>query len=192
MITIRFCSTDDVQAILALQESVFEDLGDKSDLLRRNTAETFERCTKEPNFTIGVYDKEELIAVCIMEDARGREDDLGISIKNEQVKQSKYADSKLVMVKKKYRGQGLQRALMCMLEENARKRGYQYLLTSVSPDNSFSHLNIIGMGYVYDTDKTLYGGLKREIYVKLVEANTDSRDSGFFRRDGICIDAALQ
>ncbi len=192
MIILRLCSTEDIHAILELQESVFADLGDQSDLLRRNTQETFERCTKEPNFTIGVFDKERLIAICIMEDARGRNDDLGISIKNDLVRQSVYADSKLVMVKKEYRGLGLQKALMGLLEINACKRGYQYLLTSVSPDNAYSRSNIIGMGYVYDTDKTLYGGLKREIYIKTVSDTPCKETAAFLSRDDVRIDTAIQ
>ena len=192
MIILRLCSTEDIHVILELQESVFADLGDQSDLLRRNTEETFERCMKEPNFTIGVFDGEDLAALCIMEDARGRADDLGISIKNEQAKQSKYADFKLVMVKKEYRGQGLQKALMGILEKNARKRGYQYLLTSVSPYNQYSRENIRSMGYTYDTSKTLYGGLEREIYVKCIEGASVTECTEFLQRKDICIDTALQ
>ena len=161
---IRFCKEEDLERILALQEEVFADLEDRASLLRRNTRETFQRCLQEPNFTLGVFDGGELIAVSIMEDARGREDDLGIRLQTHKIHD--YADFKLVMVRRGYYGRGLQKTLMRITENMAYKRGYRWFCTSVSPDNVYSRENIRAMGYELDSRMELYGGLEREIYVK--------------------------
>lgn len=165
---IRFCTEGDLPAILSLQEVVFDALGDQRDLLRRNTPETFVRCLHAPNFTLGVFDGGELIALSIMEDARGRDDDLGTRLKRHKL--SDYADYKLAFVHPAYRGHGLQRSLMALIEDIAFKRGYRWLCASVSPDNEFSRRNIEAQGFELDSRAELYGGLEREIFVKRISA----------------------
>ncbi|MDO5107947.1 MAG: Mur ligase family protein, partial [Coriobacteriaceae bacterium] len=173
---IRFCDVTNIPAILELQEVVFEALGDDADLLRRNTRETFIRCLDAPNFTLGVFDGDTLIALSIMEDARGRDDDLGIQIKNHTLED--YADYKLTLVHPAYRGHGLQRTLVAMIEEIAFWRGYRWLCVSVSPENVHSRNNIIASGFTLDCTAELYGGLKREIYVKELSAADASSFEG--------------
>lgn len=166
MLNIRQCKIGDIEEILELQDKVFLDLAENADLLRKNTRETFERCMKEPNFFVGLYDDAEMVGLGIMEDARGRDDDLGVVICRHSLSKGAYADCKLVMIRKPYYGRGLQRALMWIIEKNAYKRGYRYLITSVSPDNPYSRNNIIAMGYKYDTNKNMYGTLNRDVFIK--------------------------
>lgn len=161
---VRFCDEEQIPAILELQDDIFEVLGDDADLLRRNTEETFRRCLRLPNFTLGVFDGNRLAALAIMEDARGRDDDLGIKVRQHTL--GTYADSKLFMVRREYRGHGLQRTLERILEDIAYARGYRWLCTSVSPDNLYSRRNIVASGYEWDSTMELYGGLRRDIFVK--------------------------
>lgn len=165
---VRFCQESHIPAILELQEHIFDVLGDDANLLRRNTRETFERCLRVPNFTLGVFDGDCLVALAIMEDARGREDDLGAQIRQHTL--GRYADSKLFVVRKEYRGHGLQRKLEDLLEQIAYSRGYRWLCSSVSPDNTYSRRNIIASGYEWDSTMELYGGLQRDIFVKKLSA----------------------
>lgn len=166
---IRFCGEGDVPAILRLQECVFRDLGEKSDFLRRNTEETFLRCVRPPNFTLGAFDAGDLVALTIMEDARGRDDDLGVRLETHDLARETYADYKLAMVRSDHRGRGLQRRLLRLAEEIAHQKGYRWFCTSVAPGNEHSRVNIRAAGFALDSEKELYGGLRREIYVKRLE-----------------------
>lgn len=161
---VKVCNENNIDEICLLQEGVFEDLNENLSILRKNTKETFLRCMKTPNMIIGLFDGSKLIGLSILEDARGREDDLGNKLCKHDI--SSYTDLKLIMIRKKYYGNGFQRALMWLIEKKAYQKGYHYLCTSVSPNNQYSKNNILKAGYTFDSITSLYGGLEREIYVK--------------------------
>ncbi|HUM84384.1 MAG TPA: GNAT family N-acetyltransferase [Lachnospiraceae bacterium] len=162
-LNVRQCREADLDSILELQDAVFKFL-ENQDVLRRNTPQILRQCLQEPNFTVGVYDRERLVGLAVLVEPSGGETDLRKNLKCHTVE--KAADFKLVMVRKEYRGLGLQHFLMQLLEEKAAAKGYKYLCVSVSPDNIYSRRNIIGAGYEFDHREKLYGGLDREVYVK--------------------------
>lgn len=159
----RELKAKDVDSIMDLQDKVYNSLSDKS-LLRKNTKEMFESCVVDPNVSVGVYDGDKLVAVGIMVDARGTDEDLGVGLKKFEVQ--KNINFKNVMVLPEYRGLLLQLRLMVYLEEKAKKMGYTHSCTSISPDNFYSRSNALKMGYLYDHSAEKYGGLKRDIFVK--------------------------
>ncbi len=162
--TIRQCTTDDIDSIMALQKQVILDLEDKS-LLRENNAEMFTSCVNFPNLTLGIFNPtEELVALGILCDMRGTNEDLSLGLLQHTVDVS--ANLKLIMVRKDFRGLGMQNKLMSLLEEYARNNGYTHLCTTVSPNNIHSLRNIENMGYVYDHSEEKYGGLLRSVLVK--------------------------
>lgn len=165
---IRKCAEDDLHDILELQDKIFDGLEDES-VLRRNSRENFEKCLCEPNCTLGLYDDDDMIGVIIIAVPASGMTDLHEDLERHEVRNP--ATFKLVMVKEDYRGHGLQKSLMWVLEKLAYIRGYEYLCVSVSPNNEFSRNNIAGSGYEYDHRGMMYNDLDREVYVK--ELHTD-------------------
>lgn len=163
---VRKCTEFDVGAILDLQESVVDGLVDPT-WLRVNTEKTFMRCVAEPNVTFGIFDGDTLVAIGIMEDAAGRNDDIGLYVQNHEIHD--HVDAKLFLVRERYRGMGLQRYLIGEVERVARDRGYAWLCASVSPKNLFSKRNLLSCGFEYDCTQSLYGGLTRDVLVKRID-----------------------
>lgn len=67
-----------------------------------------------------------------------------------------------------FRGYGLQYRMMQMAEEEVRKKGYQYLCCTVHPENKFSRDNMQKAGFLPVIRKEKYGGLLRDIMVKVL------------------------
>ena len=168
---LRRCVEGDVKTICELQRNVIESLEDK-ELLRENTREMFEHCIKDPNLSIGVFRGDELVAVAILVDEKNNKEDLSLNLVKYHVNNA--ANLKLVMIKKEYRGNGLQSALMWIIEKIAFNRGYTHLCTTVSPKNVHSTNNIKSAGYKYDHSAIKYEYLARDIYVKDIDINIAS------------------
>lgn len=159
---LKKCTVQDINQIYELQKIIIDGL-DNKEILRENEKEMFEHCVQDPNLTVGVYDKKELIAVAIFVVEQGEEDlSLGLVCCEVNVP----ANFKLVMVKKEYRGNGFQRALMWILEKYAYNSGFTHLCTTVSEKNEYSLHNIKVAGYKYDHNTIKYGGLSRCVFVK--------------------------
>ena len=160
---IRTLNEGDLQAILDLQESTIRGLKDDS-ILRRNSPEMLSQSLSSRNIALVVFVGDELIAIGIAVDPIPPETDLRSNLQNHSV--DKAMDLKLSIVKEEYRGNGLQRALIWLLEKLACQRGFTHYCTSVSPNNPYSYNNVLAMGYEYDHQEELYGGLLRNVYVK--------------------------
>ncbi len=165
---IKKCDKNDLDSILRLQDTIFEGL-DNPSILRRNTEDILEQCLKDPNYTIGVYDQNDLIGLIILVEPTGKETDLRKNLQCHTINRA--ADFKLIMIKKEYRGYGLQSSLMWLLEKIAYAKDYKFLCVSVSPQNEYSKRNIINAGYEFDHQEYLYDGLDREVYVKELRVN---------------------
>ena len=162
---LRPCQPSDLQAVIDLNEMIYSALPDKS-ILRHNTPEMIASCLEEPNVTLGIWEDDMLIAVgmlyvpqCIEED---HFHDLGLE------GEYKSANQKLFLVRKGYRGLGLQRKLIREVEKIALARGYNLLCTTVAPNNEFSINNFLKEGYVYAKTEEKYGGLVRNLYYKVL------------------------
>lgn len=169
---LRKCTLYDTDQICELQEIIIDGL-DNKEILRKNERSMFERCVQEPNLTIGVYDKKELIAVAIFVVEHG-EEDLSLGLVCHEVNVS--ANFKLVMVKEEYRGNGFQRALMWILEKYAYNSGFTHLCTTVSEKNIYSLHNVKEAGYEYDHNAVKYGGLSRCVFVKDINKSVSLYD----------------
>lgn len=164
---LRRCNADDLDQIFALQSFVIDGLTDKT-LLRNNSRAMFAHCIQDPNITLGLYDGNDLVALAILVDERGSQEDLSKDLVTYHVAVS--ANLKLIMIKEAYRGRHFQKTLMWILERIAYQRGYTHLCTTVSHENRYSLQNILESGYLYDHSATKYGGLAREVYVKDIHA----------------------
>ena len=84
----------------------------------------------------------------------------------EQRKQS--AHMEIAMVRKEYRGQGLQRKMMEESEQILKEQGYHYLLGTAHPDNVASVNTFLKLQYEQVMTKEKYGGMKRSIFCKAI------------------------
>ncbi len=160
---IRPLTGADLDAVMELQDVTISGLKDKT-ILRKNSPEIFAQALSERNIALGVFVENDLIAIGIAVDPVPPETDLRVNLDKFSV--DKAMDLKLIIVKEEYRGNGLQRKLIRLLEEEALSRGFTHFCTSVSPDNPHSFNNFLAMGYEFDHQEELYGGLLRNIYVK--------------------------
>ena len=164
---VRPLTKDDLAAVLELQESTILGLKDKT-VLRKNSPEILAQSISERNIALGVFVGAELIAIGIAVDPVPPETDLRANLQQHTV--DKAMDLKLIIVREACRGKGLQRELIRLLEEQAVKRGITHFCTSVSPNNPYSYNNFLAMGYEFDHQEELYGGLIRNVYVKTLKA----------------------
>lgn len=165
---LRKCGPEDVDAILLLQDCIFEEMeGDRS-ILRKNDRDMFEACVRPPHLSMGLFDGAELVGICILYDGQGTADDLAADL--ETVRVERAMNAKLVMIRKRYRGRRFQQSMLWIGEKLAGVRGFDYLCATVSPDNRYSSDNCLQSGYVLDHRAVKYGGLIRDVYVKRSQA----------------------
>lgn len=167
-VSIRLLDETDLESVLDLQEKTILGLEDKT-ILRRNTPEILLQSLSESNIALGVFADTELAAIGIAVTPVPPETDLRANLKTHSVANA--MDLKLIIVNAEYRGNGLQRTLIESLEKLASARGITHFCTSVSPNNPYSINNMLAMGYEFDHQEELYGGLLRNIYVKELNAN---------------------
>lgn len=158
---IRKCKQSDLEALLHLQEMVYEALPDKSQL-RLNTREMLAGCLQAPHTCLGTFDGKELVAIAILYVPNDETEDIAHCINITQ----RAANLKLVLVDPRFRGLGLQQKLMNMLEQEAVGQHFEVLCCTCSPDNRFSISNVESCGYMFAATQEKYGGLKRNIYYK--------------------------
>lgn len=186
-ITIEQLDESYSQALYKLQQTVFDEITDKS-LLRFNSLETFKNCLKN-HYCLGIFDKNNLIAFGILYFNNSQERlspllecfkdqfkyvlkspmqynkklAMALSLKHDN---GKSAIIKLIIVKKEYRGQHFQRLLIEIFEKYSLENGYNYLMCSVSPNNLYSLKNFMFENYKIIKEKKLYNGLNRYILFK--------------------------
>lgn len=164
-LNVRILNKNDIQLIMKLQNSIISNL-DNKELLRKNTQEMFESCLNKPNITLGVFDGSKLVALAIGVDARATEEDLSIGLLSHFVERP--FNYKSTMVDKEYRGLGLQKKLIKIIEMYACSRGYTDLCATVSEDNLYSINNMLACGFERDHEAIKYGTLKRTIMCKKI------------------------
>lgn len=127
-------------------------------------------CLKEDEttgFAVTARTKEGTLAGCFLVEIPGMaEYNLGrdIGFDDGQLQISAHMDT--AIVDPLYRGQGLQRRMMEVCEEEMKKRGIHYLLATVHPDNPYSLSNVQKLGYQIRKTKKKYGGSIRHILFK--------------------------
>lgn len=168
-LTIRKCTKSYIDSILKLQDGVFSDLENHDEILRRNTPEMFLKYLEGKSVTLGLFNSKEIVGLGVLADVAGTEEDMTHSLKNHNgINETVCANLKLVMIRKDYYGMGFQRNIMWILEKMACIYGFQYLCSTVSPQNEYSRRNMLLSGYKYDHTEKKYGGLVRDVMVKQI------------------------
>ena len=160
---LRRCTIADLDAVVELNETIYAALLDKS-VLRHNSVEMIASCLVEPNFTLGFWDGDLLVAIGVLYVPQCIEEDHFHDLDLQGDYRS--ANQKLFLVREGYLGQGLQRKLIREIEKVAIARGFNLLCTTCAPNNEFSINNFLKEGYVYAKTEEKYGGLVRNLYYK--------------------------
>ena len=163
---LRQCTIADLDAVVDLNETIYAALPDKT-VLRHNSPEMIASCLEEPNFTLGYWDCDLLVAIGVLYVPQCIEEDHFHDLDLEGDYRS--ANQKLFLVRDGYRGQGLQQKLIRELEKVALSRGYNLLCTTCAPNNNFSINNFLKEGYIYAKTEEKYGGLVRNLYYKILK-----------------------
>lgn len=71
-------------------------------------------------------------------------------------------------VRDRFRGFGLQRRLMEVTEEALAAKGIRYLFCTAHPENTYSQNNICSLGYEAFLQKEMYGGYRRDLFIKCI------------------------
>jgi len=159
------CDIQHLDDLCAIQDEAFASLEDER-LLRRNSREMLASCLEAPHVTIGAFSGGEIAAFGVLYVAGNSGESLGRKLGLEEDEVMRTANLKLFIVRPGYRGHGLQRQLIEILEKEAASVGIARLCSSVSPLNMHSARNFTALGYTLKGSATLYGGLERDIYCK--------------------------
>ena len=93
-------------------------------------------------------------------------ENIGYDLKYDEEQRRQVAHMEIAMVRKEYRGHGLQKIMMEKAEQILKKQGFHYLLGTAHPDNAASVNTFLKLGYKQVMTKEKYGGMKRSIFCK--------------------------
>lgn len=158
------CSPPHLADMLEMQREALESM-QKGDL-RKNSKAALEECLYPPHITLGAFFEETLCAFCVLYFAGTGKESLGRDLGLPEDELKKTANIKLVIVRQKFRGNGLQAALMQRLEKEAGLAGINALCATVSPNNPASIRNLEACGFTFTKELEKYGGLTRRLYFK--------------------------
>ncbi len=159
---VRKCTDADLDAIMALQETVYNALENKELFVTSSREENAVNLV-EPNFILGCFNGEQLIAYCSLAVPGENNDNLGWDLGWQPEKVRSCARLDTVAVHPDYRGGIQQRLMHRALAFAAENRCIQCILTTVSPQNKYSLHNVQAMGFEILMKKLKYGGKERFI-----------------------------
>ena len=166
-VEMRMLSQKDLDAILTLQDEIYNGIEDKQTYIKSTKEELMEELLHYPTHTIGIFTAaNELIAVGIYKTVGQSEDNYARDFGLEGTILDKIGHVDTTIVSARFRGNGLQRILIEAIEELARKDHMQMLCATVSPYNTFSLNSFLKTGFVIKADKLKYGGVRRYIVAK--------------------------
>lgn len=160
----RKLEEEHIPHLLAFQEDVFNEDENAKETLRRNTYETLKPCFNKESLVLGVYYHEEMVAFGILYFAGEDHENLAYSLDEIPENIKEYGNVKLIIVKKNYRGNGIQRLLIERFVDYARKHGYAGLLSTASPLNIPSCKSLERCDFKLAKVVKKYGGLTRNLY----------------------------
>lgn len=161
------CATvDDIENILALQETVAENMNIKEWFVPSTKTEldlAFSSPEKFP--ALKIICESELVAFSYIILNPDESNDISSDIKTKKLENCCVYET--VFVSPQYRGYGFQNKLISMLTDIAKQSGKSNIIATVHPDNTFSSLNFIKNGYkkLNDTPIPKYGSV-RDYYAK--------------------------
>lgn len=161
-LSVRKCTAADLDAVMKLQDIVCSAIVDQ-ELFASSEREENAGYLKEPNFILGCFDGEKLIAYCSFVLPGAAEDNLGWDLGWPRERVLSCAKLDTIVVHPGYRG-GLQQRLMReALALAAENPDIEFVFTTVSPKNEYSLHNVQAVGFEVCMKKLKYGGKERFI-----------------------------
>lgn len=165
--TLRRCDESDVDAIVKLQQDVYDALPDKSIFVNTKPEEFLESVKLDYCFCF--MDGDEMAAFTLGVSGRVSYRNYGEYLDYDDEHLMKTTSMDTSFVSPKYRGFGLQKFFFELREEAAKEDGCTEAVTTIAPDNEFSLANAYKTGYEVVKTMTIYGGLERCILRKIFE-----------------------
>lgn len=169
-LTIRKAKMEEASKIAGLIEEVYENMEQKVWYVPDNEEYTLRMMESGKGVVYEAVDEEtgEMAGILMATYPGVCEENLGneIGLSVNQLLDVVHMES--AAVRPAYRGQGLQGRLMEEAEKEAAERGKHYLMCTIHPDNRFSKANAVNRGYHVMKTKEKYGGLIRDIMLKMV------------------------
>ena len=101
--------------------------------------------------------RRELAAVFVARTSDLGDENLGSYLNLDDSQRSLVAHMEIAMVCSAYRGNGLQKKLMEVAEEQLRSAGFRWLMGTAHPDNVYSAHNFQSLGYEIVAEALKYG-----------------------------------
>lgn len=141
----RELSYDDLDELMILQKEVYQSIENKKLYQMRKEREFIEYLDNGGIF-LGVFVNEQLVAARITDVPGLKEHNYGYLLDYPEDRLLKSMHFKIMLVRPKYRGNGLQIRTMRLIEKMFIHKGYQYGLCRISPDNYYSLANALEFG----------------------------------------------
>lgn len=162
---VRYLTMDDLQAIEALQQRVYEALPVRS-VLQPLTTEEFEAILQDEKMMIGVFIEEEMIGFRALLNPPIEEEHLGYDcgVPEDQFHRVLYQE--ISNVAPEYRGYGLQKKMAQWSMERIDQTRYDYVCSTVQPYNIPSLKDKFSQGLVVKALKIKYVDKLRYVFFK--------------------------
>ena len=162
---IKKLSLDDLDKLIALQKEIILGLKDKQEYADTER-EVFEDYLKGKATILGCFVESELIAMGVYVSLGIDEDNYGYDLGIEGEQLLKVCQIESTVVKKNYRGNGLQKIICNELENIGIRDGMNIISATVYPENKYSLNTFLNLGYQVKREKIKYGGYRRYILEK--------------------------
>ncbi|MDD2973246.1 MAG: GNAT family N-acetyltransferase [Lachnospiraceae bacterium] len=162
---IQRAAVQDIDAIDHLMQEVYAQMEQK-DLFVPDDRSFIARHIEQEGFTLIAKSQGVIKAFLIIRLPEDGTDNLGRHLHLSREELQKVAHMESAVVHPSCRGQHLQQQLLDLAEQELRKRGYQYLMCTISPDNTYSLNNAGRQGYEIMDTLPKYGGKLRSVLCK--------------------------
>ncbi|GAB6170221.1 hypothetical protein JCM1393_26810 [Clostridium carnis] len=161
---------DYLDKIMELQYEIFDELENK-ELYAVSTKDEFKEYMLEKGIILGIVEKntKSLIAMGVYGHLKYDKNNYGYDIELSYENLIKVCQVESTVVKKCYRGNGLQKLLCKEIENIAIKNKTPIIMATASPLNEYSLNTFKSLGYEIVKEKLKYGGLRRYVLLKKLE-----------------------
>ena len=161
--SIRLCTLQELDAIMDLQDRICAAIT-QPDLFASTCREENASYLTPPNVIYGVFEQERLIAYASLAFPKDASDNLGWDLGWNADTVRRCAKLDTIVVDPDYRGHGLQRTLISHCLSYAKAPDPDcFVLTTVSPANTYSLRNVQSEGFQILKRMTKYGGRDRYV-----------------------------
>lgn len=163
----RLLNIKDIKSIINLQNTVYENLINKSNL-EKLTKEEYNFILSGNGLIIGIYVKKKLIALRALLDPGNEPEHLGLVIGLSKQELDKVIYQEISFVHPDYQGNNLQKIManLIMKELNKKSHSYSYVCATVAPDNIPSLKDKFSQEMEIRAFVTIYGEKQRYVFVK--------------------------